>query len=672
MAERVAVVIGINYTHFPGGVPGEAATRAGLNALHFAEADAREMAATLQASGYDVAPLLGIAATRVAIIDALRRQSRAAGDTGLLLVYFAGHGQIDPDDPDTAYLLPVDADPQNPADRAIPLDELAQRLLGRVRTALTLIDCCHSGYAVGLRGGAEPATAGREFNRLAQNTFRNVRGRIALTACAGNQLAREVPRLQHGAFTYYALDWWRRSAETDDLSLTSYVAAGLEKEGLPAPVRGGVQEGRIVLRPLLPKEPARPAVDLAWRQEIYQLLRPLDDRQLRHLSYLLGFDYDALPGEDRQARTLRLILEIEAAGRTAELTDAAREAAARQTRDATLYRRLLDDLDPARLPALAAAVGINYNTLPGPGPEDKLRRLIDEVEWTGRFADLEAAAQTAFAQQTRDRAAQAEAARQAQAAAARQTVELDAREATPIPPPVAVAPPARDKARPAPQAPVVKTEPVAPGMSAWNPPPRADVMTLAAPLVAPAPVAQPGPAFMIRRALGMNLLVAGLYTLAYIGVAVLWEVAAQSSLLRQVAQSLLGPVPFPRESAIVAARAMSFAGDFAYWLTSPQVYFWQAVYQSFPWVQGALMVLGAILLLVGRQRRNSGMRAYGSGLVIPSPVFLLGFVVGLGSQPVKSAQSEPGLWLSVIALVVGVILIIRSRASKRMVQPSSD
>ena len=662
MAERVAVVIGINYTHFPAGLPGEAATRAGLNALRFAEADAHDMTATLQASGYDVAPLLGIAATRVAIIDALRRQGRAAGDTGLLLVYFAGHGQIDPDDPDTAYLLPVDADPQNPADRAIPLDELAQRLLGRVRTALTLIDCCHSGYAVGVRGGAEPATTGREFNRLAQNTFRNVRGRIALTACAGNQLAREIPRLQHGAFTYYALDWWRRSAETDDLSLTSYVAAGLEKEGLPAPVRGGVQEGRIVLRPPLPQEPSRPAVDLAWRQEVYQLLRPLDDRQLRHLSYVLGFDYDALAGEDRQARTLRLILDLEAAGRTADLTAAAREAAARQVRDATLYRRLLGDLDPSRLPALAAAIGISYDTLLGPGPDDKLRRLIDEAEWAGRFADLEAAAQTAFAQQTRDRVAQAEAAHQAQPAA-RQTVELIAREATPAPPPVAAAPPARDKSPPA--ARVVK--PVASGRSVWNPSPRADAMAPAVPLVAPAPVAQPGVALMIRRIIGTNLLVAGLYSLAYTGVALLWQVAAYSILLQQVAQSLLEPVSFPRESAIVAARAVSFVGDFAYWLNSPQVYLWQAVYQSVPWMQGALMALGAILLVVGGQRQNSGMRAYGAGLIIPLPILLLGFILGFGSPPAPSSLSVLGVGLSVIALVVGVILINSSRASKSVV-----
>jgi uncharacterized caspase-like protein len=127
------------------------------------------------------------------------------------------------------------------------MEDLAARLLGKVRTALTLLDCCHSGYEVGLRGRAEPANAGRLFAERAQNTFRNVRGRIVLTACAGNQLARELVRLHHGAFTYYMLDWWRQNAEGDDFSLASYVATPLNREGLPAPVRGGVQEGRLVL-----------------------------------------------------------------------------------------------------------------------------------------------------------------------------------------------------------------------------------------------------------------------------------------------------------------------------------------------------------------------------------------------------------------------------------------
>jgi effector-associated domain 1 (EAD1)-containing protein/caspase domain-containing protein len=243
---RVAAVIGINYTAFPAGVAAEAQNRAGLAALRYAEADATALAAALQGAGYAVETLLGAAATRPAILDLLRRQARAAGSGGLLLVYFAGHGQVDPDDAGTAYLLPVDADPNDPADRGIPLDDLALRRLGSPAAALVWLDCCHSGYAVGLRGGA--VAAGREFGRLAQTSFAQTAGRVVFTACAGDEPARELARLGHGAFTYYILDWWRDSAQVDEWSLASHVAAGLQREQLPAPVRGGVQQGPLVLR----------------------------------------------------------------------------------------------------------------------------------------------------------------------------------------------------------------------------------------------------------------------------------------------------------------------------------------------------------------------------------------------------------------------------------------
>jgi uncharacterized membrane protein len=416
MIHRVAVVIGINYTHFPEGTPSDTATRAGVNPLRFAEADAQEMTATLQTSGYDVLTLLGQGATRRAILDALREQSRKAGQDGLLLVHFSGHGEVDPDDGDTAYLLPVDADPHNPRDLAIPLDDLAERLLGRVSLALTLLDCCHSGYAVGMKGGAVAGDGGQEFMRLAQRTFRNVRGRIVLTACAGSQLARETAALRHGVFTYYTLDWWRHSQEVDDLSLASYVAAALEKEGLPAPVRGGVQEGRLLLRPPAPPARAhegadatpgppaapRPPADLAWRQAMHRELRALDAKQLRLLCYLLGLDYDALPGEDYQAKTLRFVLDMEAAGRAAELSAAAADAATRQARDRDLHRRLEAHLETRRLPDLCRALDFDYRLLPGAEPGEKIRSLIDEVEWAGRFEELRAAARRAFQQQAWD------------------------------------------------------------------------------------------------------------------------------------------------------------------------------------------------------------------------------------------------------------------------------
>src|SRR5690242_21378675 len=113
MAQRAAVVIGINYTDFPPGAQSDVSEKAGLNPLRYAEADAQDMADELKAAGYDVVLLTGPAATQRAIINTIVRQRKIAGSDGFLLIHFSGHGDIDPDDPSTAYLLPVDADPES-------------------------------------------------------------------------------------------------------------------------------------------------------------------------------------------------------------------------------------------------------------------------------------------------------------------------------------------------------------------------------------------------------------------------------------------------------------------------------------------------------------------------------------------------------------------------------
>src|SRR6187551_698308 len=189
MTGRTAVVIGINYDHFPSGTSDEVKTRAGLNALRYAEADAREMGTVLQQAGYNVALLAGAAATRRAIIETIRKQRQSIGADGLLVVHFAGHGDVDADN--VAYLLPADVDPNELAATAIPLDDLAGRYFGQSGSAVTMIDCCHSGYAVGLRSLGEDEARGRAraFLSRASSSFENVRGRIVLAACAGDQLA---------------------------------------------------------------------------------------------------------------------------------------------------------------------------------------------------------------------------------------------------------------------------------------------------------------------------------------------------------------------------------------------------------------------------------------------------------------------------------------------------
>src|SRR5689334_470105 len=214
MPGRFAVVIGINYQNeslAPSLAP-EVAERAGLNPLQYAEADAIDVAAVLRNEGYAVETLIGAAATRRAIIDIIEQQSDAGRNPGdLLVVYFSGHGNVDRYRRPVAYLLPADADPQSLSATAIRLDDLAHHNLSMAHSVLTLLDCCHSGYAVGLKGEAIPDELGQEFGQQARNIFASVRGRIVLAACAGDQQARELRRLRHGAFTYYALEHWRRS-----------------------------------------------------------------------------------------------------------------------------------------------------------------------------------------------------------------------------------------------------------------------------------------------------------------------------------------------------------------------------------------------------------------------------------------------------------------------------
>ncbi len=259
MGQRTAVVVGINYDKFPRGINAKQRQRAGLQRLSYAEDDAAEMAEALRQAGYDVQVLLGPAATRAAILDTITKQRIVAGRDGLLLFHFSGHGDAEDD---TAYLLPVDADPTRLNINGISYHELLETALSskKIERAVALIDCCHSGHAAGMRGGAIPADPA--FLADAQKSYS--RGRVVLTACAGSQVAWELSELEHGAFTYYALQEFRENrGQVDIESLFGRLDRGLRKhEQLHPPVRGGSHQGTIVLRDAQVPNPqdARPAV----------------------------------------------------------------------------------------------------------------------------------------------------------------------------------------------------------------------------------------------------------------------------------------------------------------------------------------------------------------------------------------------------------------------------
>jgi hypothetical protein len=154
MPTRTAVVVGCNYTPAPAApASGDAPA---LPVLQFAEVDAQAMADLLQAQGFTVTPLIGRAATRAAIIEALRTQSRLArAPDNLLVFYFAGHGGPDPDDPNRAYLISADAHPDRLPSTALKLSDLADEQVAAGRT-LTLLDCCYSGAILGVAARVLP------------------------------------------------------------------------------------------------------------------------------------------------------------------------------------------------------------------------------------------------------------------------------------------------------------------------------------------------------------------------------------------------------------------------------------------------------------------------------------------------------------------------------------
>jgi WD40 repeat protein len=178
--------------------------------LQYADHDARDLAtviANTQGSLYadvKLQVLLDKDANKGGILRALKtmraRMEAGAGDD-LAVVHFSGHGALVDGN---LYLLPYGVDARDEVGiqaSGLAIEELRGELLelakhGRV---LVLLDACHSG-ATTMYGAtlAMDATALRVGLAAANVTV--------LTSSTGNQVSREDPAWQHGAFTKVLLD----------------------------------------------------------------------------------------------------------------------------------------------------------------------------------------------------------------------------------------------------------------------------------------------------------------------------------------------------------------------------------------------------------------------------------------------------------------------------------
>jgi formylglycine-generating enzyme required for sulfatase activity/uncharacterized caspase-like protein len=111
--------------------------------------------------------------------------------------FFAGHGRRERD---RDYLMPIDADPGNVEQTAIPVSYVTERLRRcGARNVLLLLDACRN---EGARDGQ-----GIGADRQA--------GVVAVSSCSPSERSYEIAELQHGAFTYALLEGLRLQGETN-------------------------------------------------------------------------------------------------------------------------------------------------------------------------------------------------------------------------------------------------------------------------------------------------------------------------------------------------------------------------------------------------------------------------------------------------------------------------
>ena len=240
----VALCIGIEtYKHLP--------------EAPYAENDAKKVGESLQAN-YRFSPefLLGTNATRVGIWSKLNQLGKELGPNDVLIVFFAGHGQVInlPSVGRTGFLMPYDAevdlgdhrDLQRWRETGIEMRDILRLLQDKQKMqtqhVLFIVDACCSGFLT-RRGNFEERI---DLQKLLVNP-----SRMVLAATTERQAARADRSRRHGIFTAALLDVLNTNdaASVTDVFLEVRKRVARGSEGTMTPQMSHVADGELVFLP---------------------------------------------------------------------------------------------------------------------------------------------------------------------------------------------------------------------------------------------------------------------------------------------------------------------------------------------------------------------------------------------------------------------------------------
>ena len=196
-SERWAVIVGISDYQIP---PGE-----GFARLPYATDDALMIVRWLKQAGWSqdhITCLTDERATERNVRVALESWLTKAGRDDLILLYWAGHGFPDPEDPEKVYFACHDTDPRIPA-TGFRMDRVISILKERnARNVVVMADTCHAGKLI-TRGNRGVSVIPSVKQMQQEGTV--PKGWVFMVSADTDREAIEHSSWRNGAFTHCVL-----------------------------------------------------------------------------------------------------------------------------------------------------------------------------------------------------------------------------------------------------------------------------------------------------------------------------------------------------------------------------------------------------------------------------------------------------------------------------------